>query len=164
MMLKSKLGHPSIDAFIPSRVRSQGFCVSEMSQSSVWAESTQARASRAPALVLQPLYPMPPAWATTTTTSTPLPTRVCLRSGTGGSVRRAGSHRGPLGSRNLGGAFYTHRGWSRASAPLIVRHPKVTAGLAVAQAMNLSPGLPSHHSLLEGWDRKEGGRAQPLKE
>lgn len=45
MMLKSKLGHPSIDAFIPSRVRSQGFCVSEMSQSSVWAESTQARAS-----------------------------------------------------------------------------------------------------------------------
>lgn len=29
-------------------------------------------------------------------------------------------------------------------------HPKATAGLAVAQAMNLSPGLPSHHSLLEG--------------
>ena len=36
-------------------------------------------------------------------------------------------------------------------------HPKATTGLAVAQAMNLSPGLPSHCSLLEGWDRKEGG-------
>lgn len=64
--------------------------MSEMSQSGLQAEPTQ---------VLQPLYPMPSDWATTTTTSMPLPARVFPRSGAGGMVRRAGSHSGPLGPR-----------------------------------------------------------------